>query len=80
MDPVGHGAAADGRAATGHSGFAVLLAEAIERRVAFVPGEAFFAARPQRNTMRLSFATVSPERIRTAVGILADLIRDRAPR
>ncbi len=53
-----------------------LLARAIERHVAFVPGEAFYAVRPERNTMRLSFATVSPERIREAVAILAELIRE----
>ncbi len=52
-----------------------LLARAIERRVAFVPGEAFYASRPMRNTMRLSFATVAPERIAEAVGILGELVR-----
>ncbi len=53
-----------------------LLARAIERRVAFVPGEAFYAAHPMRNTMRLSFATVSPERIREAVAVLGELVRE----
>jgi 2-aminoadipate transaminase len=53
-----------------------LLAKAVERRVAFVPGEAFYAARPRRNTMRLSFATVSSERIREAVAILGELVRE----
>ena len=55
---------------------AALLARAIERRVAFVPGEAFYASRPMRNTMRLSFATVAPERIAEAVAVLGELVRE----
>lgn len=54
---------------------AALLPIAIERNVAFVPGEPFFASAPARNTLRLSFATVPAPRIRQAVAILADLIR-----
>lgn len=35
-----------------------VLAKAIERRVAFVPGMAFYAADPDPRTMRMSFVTV----------------------
>jgi 2-aminoadipate transaminase len=53
-----------------------LLDRAIAARVVFVPGEPFFAAAPQKNTLRLSFVTVSPERIRTGVQTLAALIAE----
>lgn len=52
-----------------------LLPRAIERNVAFVPGEPFFADAPRANTLRLSFVTVPPERIRAGVEVLAQLIR-----
>jgi 2-aminoadipate transaminase len=51
-----------------------LLPRAIERGVAFVPGAAFFASAPQTNTLRLSFVTETPERLRSAVQTLAHLI------
>jgi len=38
-----------------------LLPGAIERGVAFVPGRFFYAAEAQRETLRLSFATESPD-------------------
>jgi 2-aminoadipate transaminase len=40
-----------------------LLREAVVRRVAFVPGFPFFAAEPDRRTLRLSFTTHSPGEI-----------------
>ena len=43
-------------------------------KVAFVPGSPFYANAPETNTLRLSFVTVPPERIREGVGILAKLI------
>jgi 2-aminoadipate transaminase len=51
-----------------------LLAQAIARNVAFVPGEPFFAGAPMRNTLRLSFVTVPPPKIDAAVAVLGDLI------
>lgn len=55
-----------------------LLAKAIDRLVAFVPGEPFYAAgEPEKNTLRLSFVTVSEDRIREGIQILAQLIRDQ---
>ena len=53
-----------------------LLARAVERNVAFVPGASFFAGpSPRRNTLRLSFVTVSRDKIRSGVQTLAELIQ-----
>ncbi|MEC5217625.1 2-aminoadipate transaminase [Actimicrobium sp. GrIS 1.19] len=51
-----------------------LLDEAIAQNVAFVPGAPFYANDPQHNTLRLSFVTVTPERIREGVAKLGKLI------
>jgi 2-aminoadipate transaminase len=51
-----------------------LLSRAIERGVAFVPGAPFFADNAPTNTLRLSFVTVPPEKIRAAVAVLGELI------
>ena len=51
-----------------------LLDEAIAQNVAFVPGAPFYANAPEKNTLRLSFVTVSPERIREGVAKLGKLI------
>jgi len=51
-----------------------LLQKAIAENIAFVPGAPFFANDPQRNTLRLSFVTVSPERIRRGIAVLGALI------
>jgi 2-aminoadipate transaminase len=55
---------------------AAVLAKAVERRVAFVPGEAFYAAEPVRNTMRLSFVTVPEPKLREGVRILGEVIAE----
>ncbi|MBY0573500.1 MAG: PLP-dependent aminotransferase family protein [Undibacterium sp.] len=54
-----------------------LLDEAIAHNVAFVPGGPFYANEPEINTLRLSFVTVSPEKIREGVAILGRLITAR---
>ena len=54
-----------------------LLDEAINHNVAFVPGAPFYANAPEHNTLRLSFVTVPPERIRIGVKILGELIAAR---
>ena len=51
-----------------------LLDQAIAAKVAFVPGSPFYANEPETNTLRLSFVTVPPERIREGVAVLAKLI------
>ena len=52
-----------------------LLQKALAENVAFVPGQPFFANEPQRNTLRLSFVTVPPERIRHGIAVLGALIK-----
>ena len=51
-----------------------LLDQAIAARVAFVPGAPFYANAPETNTLRLSFVTVPPDRIREGIAILGKLI------
>jgi DNA-binding transcriptional MocR family regulator len=50
-----------------------LLAPAVERGVAFVPGGAFFVDGTGANTMRLTFAKETDERMREGIRILAEL-------
>ena len=52
-----------------------LLAKAVQRNVAFVPGAAFYANAPQLNTLRLSFVTASVEQINTGIAALAAVIK-----
>ncbi|MFZ5547426.1 MAG: PLP-dependent aminotransferase family protein [Pseudomonadota bacterium] len=52
-----------------------LLPKAVEAGVAYVPGEAFFAQAPDVRTMRLSFVTLTPDEIRTAVAALGGVLR-----
>ncbi len=53
-----------------------LLDQSLAARVAFVPGAPFYANDPATNTLRLSFVTVPPERIREGIAILGKLIKD----
>lgn len=57
-----------------HINSLALLDEAIAQNVAFVPGAPFYANVPQRHTLRLSFVTVPPARIREGVATLGRLI------
>ncbi|MGZ5714535.1 MAG: PLP-dependent aminotransferase family protein, partial [Caldimonas sp.] len=43
----------------------------VERGVAFVPGAPFYAGAALKNTLRLSYVTVSPEAIERGVAALA---------
>jgi len=54
-----------------------LIDEAIAQHVAFVPGAPFYANDPERNTLRLSFVTVSPEKIRAGIATLGKLIASK---
>ncbi|HJW57367.1 MAG TPA: PLP-dependent aminotransferase family protein [Burkholderiaceae bacterium] len=58
----------------GHIDSMQLLDEAIAQNVAFVPGAPFYANAPEKNTLRLSFVTVPPEKIREGVERLGKLI------
>jgi 2-aminoadipate transaminase len=55
----------------------LLLDEAVANKVAFVPGGPFYANNPEQNTLRLSFVTVPPEKIRSGVEILGKLIASK---
>ena len=52
-----------------------LLPSAVEAGVAFVPGSPFFATGADPRTLRLSFVTVSPDQIDTAIAALAHVVR-----
>ena len=52
-----------------------LLAKAVERNMAFVPGAPFYAGDAQVNTLRLSYVTVSAEQINIGIKALADAIK-----
>jgi 2-aminoadipate transaminase len=52
-----------------------LLPRAVEAGMAYVPGAAFYASSPQANRLRLSFVTVSPERIEEGVAILGRVLK-----
>ena len=52
-----------------------LLPRAVERGVAYVPGAPFFAAAPQRHTLRLSYVTASSEQIDSGIAALGEVVR-----
>lgn len=52
-----------------------LLARAVQRNVAFVPGAPFYTDAVRPNTMRLSFVTVPEDKIRSGIAVLGELIR-----
>ncbi len=54
-----------------------VLAEAVERGVTYVPGDAFFPDGRGRNCMRLAFCYVEPARIREGIARLAEVLEDR---
>jgi 2-aminoadipate transaminase len=53
-----------------------LLPRAVEAGVAYVPGAAFYAGAPRANTLRLSFVTVSPDRIEQGIAALARVLKE----
>ncbi|MDF0531901.1 PLP-dependent aminotransferase family protein [Tsukamurella sp. 8F] len=52
-----------------------LLTEAIERNVAFMPGEEFYPGRPTLGTIRLNFSHAGPDAAERGLRTLAELIR-----
>jgi 2-aminoadipate transaminase len=54
-----------------------MLPHAVENGMAFVPGSAFYADHPKPNTLRLSFVTVSEERIEQGVKALAKTLKEQ---
>jgi len=54
-----------------------LFFEAIDHKVAFVPGEQFYGENPEHNHMRINFSFVSKEQLAIAVERLAECIKNR---
>ncbi|MDY0340929.1 MAG: PLP-dependent aminotransferase family protein [Coriobacteriia bacterium] len=54
-----------------------ILAEAVERGVTYVPGDAFFPDGRGRNCMRLGFCYAEPDAIREGIQRLAEVLEDR---
>jgi DNA-binding transcriptional MocR family regulator len=52
-----------------------LLRQALERQVAFVPGEEFHLQGAGKNTLRLNFSNANPAQIETGIARLAALVR-----
>ncbi|MCD6560050.1 MAG: PLP-dependent aminotransferase family protein [Palaeococcus sp.] len=53
-----------------------MFEKAVSRGVAYVPGEAFFADRSVKNTMRLNFTYVDDEKIVEGIKRLAEVIKE----
>lgn len=53
-----------------------MFGEAIKRQVAYIPGSVFSPDGGHRNTMRLNFSNLSPDRIREGVARLSEVIRE----
>ncbi|HEY9293306.1 MAG TPA: PLP-dependent aminotransferase family protein [Microlunatus sp.] len=54
-----------------------MLADAVERNVAYVPGQPFFAVGDGRNTLRLSYVTSTETEIRAGIAALGAVIQER---
>ena len=59
-----------------HMDSAKLLEKAIAQNVAFVPGAPFYSSGGRANTLRLSFATVPEDKIRTGIAILGKILKE----
>jgi DNA-binding transcriptional MocR family regulator len=53
-----------------------VLEKAVEKKVAYVPGGAFFPNGGSANTMRLNYSNMPPERIREGIRILGEAISE----
>jgi 2-aminoadipate transaminase len=56
-----------------------LLPEAIERGVAFMPGEEFFAGAPQLGTLRLNFSHADAGQVDRGLAVLRELLERKRP-
>ncbi len=52
-----------------------ILQEAVQQKVAFVPGESFYPRGGGENTMRLNFSNACPEKINEGISRLSQVIR-----
>jgi 2-aminoadipate transaminase len=57
-----------------------LLVEAVRQKVAFVPGQSFYADHSGQNTMRLNFSNVTPDRLHLGIERLGRAIQQRLSR
>lgn len=57
-----------------------MLSDAVERGVAFVPGQAFYAGEGGRNQMRLNFSCASEAQLREGVARLGQVVREHLSR
>ncbi len=53
-----------------------MFEEAVDNKVAYVPGHAFYAQNPKKNTMRINYTFVEDEKIKEGVKRIADTIKD----
>ncbi len=61
-----------------HIDAVALLPKAVDAGMAYVPGAAFYASAPRKNTLRLSFVTSPPEKIEAGVAALARVLKAAA--
>jgi 2-aminoadipate transaminase len=54
-----------------------VLAAAVEKKVAFVPGEPFFPCGGGHNTMRINFSNATPENIRLGIARLGQVLAEQ---
>ncbi|MDQ3911211.1 MAG: PLP-dependent aminotransferase family protein [Actinomycetota bacterium] len=54
-----------------------MLPRAIQKNVAYVPGEGFYSGGAGKNCMRLNFSFVEPQKIRRGIEHLSEVIRER---
>ena len=54
-----------------------MLVKALEKKVAFVPGDAFYADHRGKDSLRLNFSVCPPDRIREGIARLGALIAER---
>jgi len=57
-----------------------LFDEALQEKVAFVPGSSFFAEGGGNNTMRLNFSNARPEKINDGIARLSKVIKKHLAR
>ena len=53
-----------------------IFTKCVENKVAFVPGEPFYAKNGRKNTFRLNFSMPSVEDIYKAIGIMGRILRE----
>ncbi|WP_332694044.1 PLP-dependent aminotransferase family protein [Halalkalibacter lacteus] len=54
-----------------------LLDDAVNKGVAYVPGEPFYGGSAKKNTMRLNFTHATPDKIENGMGLLVQLLKEK---